>query len=203
MEAVRGSPHPKFWALMMRGFTLVELMAVIVIIALATAIVAVNADYITPSAALRSEARRIAARFLLARLYAVSNAKTYTVVYEFNEDEALVWTLMPQEEDEEGRLIEDERQIVGGVADRLHDSVQMLAVVLPDETTYEEGHVEIDVSPYGDVGSHIVVLARRDRPDEKIWIKMDALTGLVTYHNEEVSFWPVQEEEEEPQGGTQ
>ena len=152
-----------------RGFTLVEMMAVVVIIALAAAVVAVNADYITASAALRSEARRIASRFLLARLYAVSNAKTYTLVYEFNEDEALVWTLMPQKEDEEGHIVDEEREIVGGVADKLHPSVQMFALVLPDGTTYEEGHVEVDVSPYCDAGSHIVVLGRRDNPDEKIW----------------------------------
>lgn len=186
----------------MRGFTLVELMAVIVIIAMATAIVAINADYVTPSAALRSEARRIVSRFLLARLYAVSNGKTYTLVYEFNEDEALVWTLMPEKEDEEGHLIEEEREIVGGAADRLHDAVSLVAVLLPDETIYEnEAHVEIDVDPYGDSGSHIVVLARKDKPDQKIWIKMDALTGIVTYHNEEVSFFPVTEEEEEEQQG--
>jgi len=186
-----------------RGFTLVEMMAVVVIVALAAAVVAVNADYITTSAALRSEARRIASRFLLARLYAVSNAKTYTLVYEFSEDEALVWTLMPQKEDEEGHIVDEEREIVGGVADKLHPSVQMLALVLPDGTTYEEGHVEVDISPYCDAGSHIVVLARRDNPDEKIWIKMNALTGIVTYHNEEVSFWPRQQEEEEPQSGAQ
>ncbi|RKY13688.1 MAG: hypothetical protein DRP82_05085 [Planctomycetota bacterium] len=186
-----------------RGFTLVEMMAVVVILALAAAVVAVNADYITASAALRSEARRIASRFLLARLYAVSNAKTYTLVYEFNEDEALVWTLMPQKEDEEGHIVDEEREIVGGVADKLHPSVQMLAIALPDGTTYEEGHVEVDVSPYCDAGSHIVVLAQRDNPDKKIWIKMNALTGIVTYHDEEVSFWPRRQEEEEQQGGTQ
>lgn len=178
-----------------RGFTLVELMAVVAIMAVAISVVVVNLDYLTPKYALRAEARSICANFQFARSTAIAQGETFSVGYDF--DQNSFFALMPPETDEDGHIVDDERVIAGGAETVLHRFVKLVSVLLPDDTEHDSGRVVVDVSPQCDVGSHIVVLGN-DR-DERLTIRMDSYTGSVIITDRELSFWPEQEEEDEQQ----
>jgi prepilin-type N-terminal cleavage/methylation domain-containing protein len=179
----------------LRGFTLIELMAVILIIAVATGIVVTNLDYFSPKYSLRAEARMISSNFEFARSSAIRQDKTFSIIYDI--DENSYCTLLPAEEDEDGRLIEDERGMAGGVMTKLKYGVKLAEVLLPDGTEVTSGKVQIDITPYGETGSHIVVLEREDNKDMRLYVRMDSYLGTTDFSVDELSFFPEEEEKDE------
>jgi len=179
--------------LLNEGFTLIEVAAVILIITLATAVVIANLDYLSPKYSLRAEARTLSGDFEYARSSAIAQNKTFSIVYDL--DENLYYILLPAEQDEDG-YIEEERQMAGGVPTEFRHGVHLVSVLLPDGEEITSGKVQVDISPYGDTGSHIVVLQHEDDDERLLYLYMDSYLGTTKFSTEELSFFPEEEEED-------
>jgi prepilin-type N-terminal cleavage/methylation domain-containing protein len=174
-----------------QGFTLIELIAVIVILALMFGLVVPNLDRVSPKYSIRAVARRIGSTIEEVRSQAAWEGKTFSVVYDL--DEQNYWILMPQQLDTEGNPTGEEREILGGRAEEALKGVKIEAVILPDNEEIRGGQVTIDIGQYGSTGSHIVCLANEE--DEKISIKFNALLGVVNFYHREVQFTEYKEDE--------
>jgi prepilin-type N-terminal cleavage/methylation domain-containing protein len=166
------------------GFTLIELIAVIVILALMFGLIVPNLDRISPKYSIRAVARRIASTIEEVRSQAAWEGKTFSIVYDL--DEQGYWILMPQQLDEEGNPTGEEREILGGKAEKPLEGVKIESVMLPDNEQITGGLVTIDVTQYGTAGSHIVCLTNEE--GEKVSIKFNALLGVVNFYHREVQF---------------
>lgn len=176
-----------------RGFTLIEVAAVILIVTLATAIVIANLDYLSPKYSLRAEARILSGSFEYARSSAIAQNKTFSIVY--NLDDNIYYILLPTEEDEDG-YVKEERQIAGGVPTEFRHGVRLVSVLLPDGEEITSGTVQVDISPLGDTGSHIVTLQHKDDEEKQLYILMDSYLGSTQFSTKELTFLPEEEEED-------
>ena len=174
------------------GFTLIELIAVIVILALMFGLLVPNLDRVSPKYSIRAVARRIASTIEEVRSQAAWEGKTFSVVYDLSNQE--LWILMPQQLDEQGNPTSEEREILGGKAEKPLAGVKIESVILPDNEEIKSGLVTIDVGQYGTTGSHIVCLTNEE--GEKVSIKFNALLGVVNFYHREVRFTEYEEEQD-------
>jgi len=177
-----------------KGFTLIELTMVVVIIMILAAAVAPNLDKLSPKYSLRAGAREISSTIESARSQSALTSKTYSIVYDIDEQE--YWILLPEEVNSFGELTEEERKIVLPKR-RLPRGVKLVEVIMADNETNTSGQVQFDFSPFGNTGSHITVVQYGDEEEMRIWIKTNALLGFTTFHSEELSFQEYDEEEDD------
>lgn len=180
------------------GFTLIELIAVVVIIAILATVVAPNLDKLSPKYSLRAGAREIASTVENCRSQSIITGETFSVVYDLDEQEYGV--LLPMQYDEWGEPETDERQPVLPRR-RLPRSVRIVEVILPDNQSHGDGQVQCDFSPFGNSGSHAVVVQYDEDEEMRIWVKTNALLGFTTFHYSEVRFAEYEQEEDDQSYG--
>ncbi len=178
------------------GFTLIELALVLIIISVLVAMVVPNLDNLSPKYKLRAGAREIAATIEKCRSQSALKRKTYSLVYDLDEDS--YWILLPQELDEYGEPLETERKPILPKR-RLPSRVEMVEVVTADNESTTTGQVQLDFSPFGNTGSHIVSLRYGDEDDDKlkIWVRANAFLGFTTFHHQEIQFAEYEAEEDD------
>ncbi len=177
-----------------RGFTLLELMVVLIIIMVMVTAVVPNLDMLSPKYSLRAGAREIAATIESIRSQSVLIGKTFSIVYDLEEQQ--YWILMPQELDEYGEPTDNEREIAGRKRD-LPAGVEIVEVVSADNDSHKGAEVQFDFSPFGNTGSHVVVVQYGEEEDMRIWVRINALLGFTTFHYEEVGFVEYEAEEDD------
>ena len=157
------------------GFTLVELMVVVGIIAISLAIVVINLGAMTPGTRLTSSARYVAAMINQARDEAAISGYTIGIGYDLESDE--VWLDVPERlfqerdsDDEDARAQVRKRQLGRGV--------ELVSVSLDAERSATAGQVVIDCSPTGTSPAHIVHL-HSNEIDQDVWLEVNPLTGEV------------------------
>jgi type II secretion system protein H len=185
------SPSPS-----LRGFTLIELILVLVIIGFLTSLVA---PAITSSTGLRlkTTVRRLAAGLRFARSQAVITGNTYQVIFDVEngtmaiepieketpyvraEYEEGSWDTEEEDAEEEGRALKrrQEKKIY-----KMPEDVT-LAKVLLDGEEISEGQVWIEFYPNGSCsGGDVFVMDTKERTYR---IALEFLTGIVTIREEE------------------
>jgi prepilin-type N-terminal cleavage/methylation domain-containing protein len=167
------------------GFTLIEMMVVVVIIMIIAATIAPNLDRLSPKYSVRAAAREIAATVENCRSQSAITGKTYSMVYDM--DEQQYWVLLPEELDEYGQPLDTEREILLPKRN-LPNKVRIADVITPDNESHAGDIVQFDFSPYGNTGNHIVVVQYDEDEDLKVWVRTNALLGYTTFHYEKVSF---------------
>jgi prepilin-type N-terminal cleavage/methylation domain-containing protein len=183
------------------GFTLIELMMVILILGIIATVVGPNIDRISPKYSLRAGAREIASTVEHCRSQSALTGETYSIVYELDQQE--YWVLLPVKLDEYGQPREEDREPIQPprVVPR---GVKIVSVITSDNEDHEDGEVQIDFSPYGSTGSHIVLLQYGEDEEMRIWVRANALLGFTTFHYNEVFFSRYEaEEDDETYGQTQ
>ena len=189
------------------GFTLIELMIVIVIMGIALAIVALNFDGFVPEERIRAEARSIGHLIELARAEAAMKGVSYGVVYDLNKN--AYWLLVPEVEDDElssyGSDIEydeedDEEEIRKQLFYReLAKDVEFVDVQLGEDTTIKDSIVRIEITPLGTASGHIVHLKQKlgnNQEEKEFSIELNALTAMVSFTEGRVEFEEVTDYEE-------
>ena len=84
-----------------RGFSMIEIMAVLVILGVMLLAIAPSIDGLVPKYRLRGGAREVAALVEEAQGQAVSNRKEYVLVYDL--DDQSFWLVLPPRDPDEGR----------------------------------------------------------------------------------------------------
>jgi type II secretion system protein H len=158
------------------GFTLVELLGVVIVLGLIATLVTVNWQALLPRQQLNSAVRALAATLQGARSDAIARTLEFRVQYDLDEQRYRVLT--PFRLGGGLATVEDER--VGLRWTELPDSVRFRSVIIGDEE-YTSGIVQISFDPLGSANGHVVVL---EQPafESLYTIEVQALTGLITFH---------------------
>ncbi|MBV8882220.1 MAG: prepilin-type N-terminal cleavage/methylation domain-containing protein [Planctomycetaceae bacterium] len=164
------------------GFTLVELIAVVVIVGLIAMVTVTRLDFLVPKYRLRGAARDVGSVLGLGKAHAASNGKD--VYFEVDLARGTYWLLAAFPKQEPG---DDVRTDVRArpleyqpVFEReLPEGVQFTDIVLGDKDKANMGRARARLSALGS-SSHLILNMRNDEGKE-ISVKMNGFTGLITY----------------------
>ncbi|GIW71538.1 MAG: hypothetical protein KatS3mg102_1080 [Planctomycetota bacterium] len=158
------------------GFTMIELIVVLAVMALALSFVVTRIDHLIPGEGLKASAREIASTIELARAGAASQGRIRAIRYDL---EAGSWRLFAPLLDEYGQEVPGPGPWglhPAGPAQWLHEGVRFVAIQPMGLDLQRGGELAVRFDPLAIEGSHIVYLENRD--GERFSIKYNALTGL-------------------------
>jgi prepilin-type N-terminal cleavage/methylation domain-containing protein len=162
-----------------RGFSLVELLAVITVIGLIAGVVAVDFVSSMPRAELNSTVHDIAAGVGGARSDSIARNGEFRIYYDMEAN---------------GYTVRSPFQLGGGLAQRDEDRAIVKRVLFPDSISiervtidgipYTEGQVFVAFSPLGSATGHTITL-RQSPTDMITTVEVLPLTGLIRFHYNE------------------
>jgi len=162
-----------------RGFTILELVMVVMLLGLVAAGVTAGWEAMVPRAQLNGEVRTLAATLQKARSEAIGRKAEFWVEYDLDEDAYRVLTpfrigggLLFEGEDEVNRIILDRHRLVDGVE---------IASVYIDGVESTQGKALVRFDPLGAASDHAVVLVQ-PLYENFYTIEVLALTGLIRFH---------------------
>lgn len=205
-----------------RGFSLIEVMAVMMVLAVLLLSVIPAVDGMVPKYRLRGGAREVAGLIEEAQGVAISNRREYKVVFDLDDD--TYHLILPPAEDEtapgastetstdspevaakkaamrpsddvehgppppdptatEQRETRPDEPDAATTPKKLPDDVQFVAVVVGDEEK-TAGSVTVPFTHLGGATAVIVGLRLGTAEDKQVWVKFNALTRTVEYHDE-------------------
>ena len=161
------------------GFTLVELVVVVLIIALMGTVAVVSWQSLLPSAQVNAAIRNLSEVLAGTRSEAISRNAVFEVHY--NLDEERYWVRTPYrqgggkatEEDEDRRVLLHNNNLVG-------DGLEIQQVTI-DEETYHDGTVYVRFDPLGASSAHTVVLYH-ELFETHYTLEILPLTGEIRLH---------------------
>ena len=160
------------------GFSLVEILAVLIILALMAGIAAVNWQASLPREQLNSTVRVLAERINGARADAIARNLEFQIVYDLENDRYWVETPYALEG---GRLAQGDEERATLFETTLEDTITFHEITIDGET-YDDGVVFVRFSPLGASNDHLIVL-HQGVFDRYFTIEVLALTGLVRFHD--------------------
>jgi len=171
-----------------KGFTLIEVVTVALIIAIGAAIVLPNLSNITPEYKLRGAASKLGSQIEFIMDYAVSSGRTLFLYYDLEENSYRIYE--PPHVNEEGEEVE------GAYLDPeiLPDQVHIRRIILPSGEGATSGNVFIEFNPIRTEGTHIVSIQYEDK--KVLSVKANSFSGIVSYFEGETDFLRYEEAEE-------
>ncbi|MHC5021643.1 MAG: pilus assembly FimT family protein, partial [Planctomycetota bacterium] len=157
-----------------RGFSFIELLAVIAIMSLILGFVVLKIDHLIPSERISAAARKIGSTNGLARAQAVATGTRHALTYDLNRQRYAVLIPPHPEEIEEGRAKRDD--LFPLTWHPLPEGVKILNVQLGDSVV-SSGSVRVIFSPLGTATPHAVQLQGQD--DAELTVVINPLTGLI------------------------
>jgi prepilin-type N-terminal cleavage/methylation domain-containing protein len=157
-----------------KGFTLVELMAVVLILGLMLTFVTLRLDSVTASSRLTASARETGAAVGVAFSSAVSSGKARSLNFDTETGEYWVGEGLnaPRESSDTLR--------------RLYDGVEFRDVQVGDTVYEERGVLSLEISPLG-IGSDALVHLKSETGSE-MTVEIRPLTGTVRFHEGYVEY---------------
>lgn len=184
------------------GFTLIELIVVIVILSLVAALAVTRLDMLVPKYRLRGAVRQTAHALQEARSRAASTGRDVYVRLYLSEGryelliplEKEVQTFVPPDTPPE-LIPPKEYEFHSAFGGTLPDGPEFVNVILgtdPDQTI-TSGRAQVRVSPFG-AGDHVIVNFRLD--ERKAALRLNGLTGLISFYEEEKTAQQLMEDDE-------
>ena len=175
------------------GFTLIELIVVVMILSLIAALAVSKMDLLVPKYRLRGAVRQTASVLQLARSRAAAQGRdVYVRIYlsegryellVANEKEDQPW--VPPDTPEE-LIPPPQYEFQAAFAGTLPEGAEFVNVILGSDAdqTISSGRAQIRVSPFG-AGDHVIVNFRFE--DRKAALRLNGLTGIISFYEEEKS----------------
>ena len=178
------------------GYTLIELVMVILILGIMLSLVFSRLDYLSPRHALRAEARRIAKTVALARSQAVTQGRIYFVRYDL--EERRYFLLVPSEPEtpaptEPSATVAPIPELRWQPLFRhdLSEGIFFRDITIGSGEAVGRDEVTVEISPFGFTKGHIVHLTDGQSDYS---IEFNALTGEARFHEEYVDPPPVEQD---------
>lgn len=201
MRPMSAPPRPQTLSLhtdARAGYTLIELMVVIVLLAIVVTITVVSLDGFLPDQQIKSASRAVRQRLELARVKAAATGRNFAVVYDL--DEQSMWLLVPEGEEsaealeretETGRR-ENRRELLKLKLEDFNGDIQFIGVQQGEESEQTDGLITIEISPLGTGSGHIVTL--KDKKTDQVYsLELNPLTGLTTLYDYERRYKEVED----------
>lgn len=154
-----------------RGFSLIELVVVLILISLSIALVTPSLSRFSTTVELKGAAKKISAILRYCRSEAVNKGQTYQALLDSNLREIRVQsTALKEEKDEKGEGKGSEKTY------SLPEGIRMKEVDIPSSQN-TSGYPRIEFYPNGGSSGGAILLDTQDRTGYKI--KVDFLTGMV------------------------
>ncbi len=164
------------------GLTLVELIAVCVIVAVVAGIAAVRLDYVVPRYRLRGAGRELAAVLKQARARAAATGKETFVEMDLSKGAYWILAAFP-------KLLEDGREAEPKAYEyqrvflrTLPEDVEFVDVVFGARDKVDRGVARVRLGPFGSSSHTIVNLRNQDR--REMAVRMNGFTGHVAFYEE-------------------
>jgi prepilin-type N-terminal cleavage/methylation domain-containing protein len=168
------------------GFTLVELMVVVVILGMAVSLSSINFRKVMPQSQLNASVRVLSSVLHDTRSDAITRNLEYRIIYDIDEQRYWVETpfrktgglaleRIPGEEDpedENARMLTKPIELEPGV---------LIKQITIDEEDYSDGQCYVRFSPQGSSSAHTIQLFHEGTGREYT-IEVLALTGLIRFH---------------------
>jgi hypothetical protein len=168
------------------GFTFIELVLVLGILALLVTFSLPNLEGLTPKYRLRTAARKLASQLEDLRVTAISRERWMGIHYVFNNggnERPYYRVIPPAPLEDPNQPLRDRRMLSKKY---LPTGVRFAEIILAGQRSVAAGTLDIAFSPTGNVGSHIVVLTGDDR---RVYLKFNCITGIMEYSEKgEVAF---------------
>ena len=162
------------------GFTFIELVLVLGILAVVISFAIPSLDGLTPKYRLRTAARRLASQLENVRVTAISRERWMGLRYVFDDasqdDRSFYQVIPPAPEDDPHQPITERRLLT---KTELPVGVSFQQIQLAGNQIAEGGVVDILFAPNGTSGSHITVL--QGEGERFVSLKFNCLTGILEY----------------------
>lgn len=162
-----------------RGFSFIELLAVLAIMGLILGFVVLRLDGMIPSSRLAAAARQLGSTAGLARGQAVSSGRLHAVKYDLDKQRYTVCTPPHPDDVESGKY--KPTDLVPLVWERLPQDVQMVDLQVGPRKTVSDGIVTMHFTELGTVSPHAIHIRLKEDGSEPKWmtVVVNPLTGLV------------------------
>ncbi len=183
------------------GFTIMELMMVIIILSIALLIVGVNLDSLIPSERMRADAKAIGSLMQFARAEAACKGVNYGIVYDLKNN--AYWLLVPRSVNGEYADYNSADELENSEPEvreklfykKLEYPVEFLDVQIGEQHAIKNKVVKIEITPLGLASGHIVHLRDKEEKTE-FSIELNTLTAAVSYYDHYKEFKEVVDYEE-------
>ncbi len=174
------------------GFTLLELIVVLVIVGLVSAIAAPRFVGSLTKTHLRTSVQKIASALRYARSQAVSEKKTYFAVFDFEKNGCFIEPEKSEQKDDPHAEVEAEAAATEGSPEKkagakayfLPETVRIEKGVIGEEVI-ESDSFKLEFYPVGNSSGGEVVLL--DEKENRFRILVDPITGIVTLSDKDES----------------
>jgi prepilin-type N-terminal cleavage/methylation domain-containing protein len=171
------------------GFSMVELLAVIVVLGMIATLVTMNWRAILPRTELHSATRVLASAISGAHSEAIARNAVFRIEYDLDKHRYRVNTPYRLGG---GLAANDDDRVAQPWVD-LPESVQFSRIVI-DGVEYRRGMVFVRFDPLGAASGHIITLEQQ--PTKNAYtIEVQALTGMIDYHEGVFERQPPREED--------
>jgi prepilin-type N-terminal cleavage/methylation domain-containing protein len=169
------------------GFTMFELVMVILIIGILTSIMIFSISGLAPIYRVRSTSRTIGAKIEELRALAIATGRPLGIRYNMVE-ETHTWQIIPPAPPEAPDEPIENRRL--GILTELPTGVHFRRVSIPGVGAYDRRSVNIMFSPMGNTGSHVVTLEGETKDGKPIIlsVKFNAITGSIDFIDGEAEF---------------
>lgn len=160
------------------GFSLIEITAVIILIALVASVAMTRLDGVLPSTRSESAAREVLSTLDFARIQAIAKAQPYEVVFDFQEQRYGIKIPF----DDEGVLIsnEDDRPMLSW--HNFKDGVNLLGLLDPRGEIVSEGIYSLVFDSQGASRDVHIYIGNSENEDFELTLRVLSLTGIASVY---------------------
>jgi prepilin-type N-terminal cleavage/methylation domain-containing protein len=177
------------------GFTLIEMLAVVIIVAVMMLVAVGRMDFLLPEYRLRSAARELGALMKQGRARAAATGKDVYLVIDLSRDSYHLLVAIQQEAEED--LEEGEEPVFlyePAFPTTLPEGVDLVDVIFGGRNKVAEGTARVRFSALG-ASSHTIVNFKEQGGDE-LAVKLNGFTGHLSFYGEYTDADELLEDEE-------